>query len=323
MQLEKISLNNSKGTTLEVLNYGATLLSLKVPNSKDKFTNVIVGLSKIEDYLNEKKFFLGKSIGRYAGRISNGGFTLDNKFYPIYNENGIHLHGGKEGFSNKYWTIEKIVSGQNPSVELSYLSKHLEEGYPGNLKVSVKYEISEKDMLKIKYTAITDKKTFINLTNHSYFNLDGAGSILNHQLTISSNSYFDMNKHLLPTGRLNMTKNTHLDFSNKVIIGRKTFKGIDNSFVLKDTKLKASLYSNKTGIKMDVYTNQPAMVVYTPKDFSILSFQEGACYTSFPAICLETQNFPDAPNSAYYTNSILEKNQIYINESMYDFSIDR
>lgn len=320
-------LPNSNKMSLLVSNFGATIMSLKVPNKNEQLVDVVVGLATVSDYTKEeylnKNLCLGSSIGRYAGRISNGGFKIEGKTYPLHHANKVHLHGGHEGFDKKYWTIEEVVNGNNPFVTLSYLSKHLEEGYPGNLKVSVTYKLTEENELKIIYKATTDKTTHVNLTNHSYFNLNGTGSILNHDLSINSDRYLEVDSQLIPTGRILNSKNTPFDFNIKSKIDRPDFQGLDDTFILNKTDLKASLSSKETGIKMDVFTNQPAIVVFTPsfKQISGLSFRKGVIYSEFPAICFETQNFPDAPNHPHFPPSTLNPKETYLNESHFKFSI--
>ena len=324
--LNSIKISNSIGMELEVSNFGATILSLKVQDKEGNSVNVVVGLENAEDYLqNEylnKGLYLGASIGRFAGRISKG-FKIENEKFDLYAENGAHLHGGKEGFDQKYWTVETIHEGDNPSVTLSYFSKHLEEGYPGNLKVSVTYQLLE-NALKITYRAETDKITHVNLTNHAYFNLDGNGTILNHELQINSVEYLEYNQELLPTGNLLPTKNSLFDYQQNTIIKKPDFRGLDTAFVCHQTATKkATLRSATTGIQLEVYTNQPAMVVYTPPQFSGLTFKENTSYTEYPAICFETQHFPDTPNHDHFLSTLLQPEDEYINESVFVFKIGK
>lgn len=322
--LETITLLNTNKLELRVSTIGATILSLKVPDKSKKRVNVIVGLSRESDYISnpylESGLFLGTTVGRYAGRISKGWFEIDSKKYPIYNENGVHLHGGKEGFDKKLWTIESVEEGESPSVTLSFLSKHLEEGYPGNLKAFVTYTLTKGNALKVTYKATTDQKTIINLTNHSYFNLNGEASILDHELQLNSDYYLDVDNNLIPSGKLNPVKGTRFDFNSKSLIGKDNFKGLDDTFVLRDDKLKAIIASRKTGIQMKVYSNQPAVVIYTPLIFTELPFKGGVKYSDFPAICFETQHFPDAPHHDHFPTTILNPGQTYINESIFEFS---
>tara|TARA_R110002049_G_scaffold45604_2_gene132905 strand:- start:1848 stop:2852 length:1005 start_codon:yes stop_codon:yes gene_type:complete len=332
MELEKIKLSKSKTIKLvnrnklelEISTLGATVLSLKVPNKREKLINVIVGLSSADDYQSNQYLktglYLGATIGRYAGRISKGQLEIDSKTYPIYNENGIHLHGGKEGFDKKIWTIVSLDKGESPSVILSYMSKHLEEGFPGNLKVFVTYSLTSENELKVTYKANTDQTTIINLTNHSYFNLNGEASILDHELQINSDFYLEVDDKLIPSGKLNTVKKTRFDYNEKSLIGKLDFKGLDDTFVLKNDCKKATISSKISGIQMKVYSNQPAVVVYTPLKFQKLPFKGNARYSKFPAICFETQHYPDAPNNEHFPSTILQPEQTYINETIFEFS---
>jgi len=323
-KIEVITLRNTNALELQISNLGATIISLNIPDKSNQIVNVVVGL-EAEDYNKEPYLsnypYLGASIGRYAGRISKGAFKVNGKNYLIYNDNGVHLHGGKEGFDKKYWKVESLTEGENPAVTYSYKSAHLEEGYPGNLKVSVTYQLTEKNEVKIKYKATTDAATPINLTNHAYFNLNGKDSITGHKLQLNSEQYLEVDSQLIPSGKLIDSKNTRFDFNNESIIGRADFKGFDDAFVLGTGKVKVVLTSPKTGIQMKVYTNQPASVIYTPILLEGLPFKNGVKYSKFSAICFETQNFPDAPNNAHFPSSILKPNETYLNESVFEFSI--
>ena len=323
-QTDVIKLSNANNLELLVSTLGATILSLEVPDKNKKPINTIVGLSCANDYQSDPYLktglYLGATVGRSAGRISKGQFTIGSKIYPIYTINGVHLHGGKEGFDKKIWTIEAIEDGESPSVTLSYISKHLEEGYPGNLKVFATYTLTNKNALIISYEATTDQTTIINLTNHSYFNLNGKASILDHELQINSDFYLDMDENLIPTGKINPVKGSRFDYNEKSLIGKDSFKGLDDIFILKESKQKAVIASKTSGIQMKVYSNQPAMVIYTPLKFQELPFKDDANYSDFPAICFETQYYPDAPNNEHFPSTILKPDQTYLNESIFEFS---
>ena len=323
-KIEVITLRNTNALELQISNLGATIISLNIPDKSNQIVNVVVGL-EAEDYNKEPYLsnypYLGASIGRYAGRISKGAFEVNGKNHPIYNDNGVHLHGGKEGFDKKYWTIESLTEGENPAVTYSYKSAHLEEGYPGNLKVYVTYQLTEKNEVKVTYKATTDAVTPINLTNHAYFNLNGKDSIIDHKLQLNSEQYLEVDSQLIPSGKLIDSKNTRFDFNKEAVIGRADFIGFDDSFILGKGKIKAVLTAPKTGIQMKVYTNQPVCVVYTPVLLDGLPFKNGVKYSKFSAICFETQNYPDAPNNSHFPSSILNPNEIYSNESVFEFSI--
>ncbi|MEM9143577.1 MAG: aldose epimerase family protein, partial [Bacteroidota bacterium] len=268
--------------TLVVLDYGAIIQKILVKDKKGQSLNVVVG-SNYPNYYLEDTAFLGACVGRYAGRISKACFELDRDTYPLYGENGIHLHGGKQGFSKKYWIFEEVGYGTEPFITLSYYSKHLEEGYPGNLKVMLTYKLVD-NQLHILHRAAADRSTIINLTNHSYFKLDRMESIDHYRLQLHCPQYLETNEKLLPTGEIFSVEDTEYDFLNERRIGETR---LDTPYVKSPQSKKAArLYSRKSGISMDVHTDQPGMVVYTPPHFA--------------GICFETQNFPDAPNQPHF-----------------------
>jgi len=310
---------------LHVSNFGATILSLKVPNKQKGLTEVVLGLSSPLDYLKndylEQNQCLGSSIGRFAGRISDNGFKIDGTSFELSKRNGQHLHGGFNGFDKRYWNFEDVERNENPSITLTYFSKHLEEGYPGNLSVSVTYQLTQSNELMITYEAQTDQATHVNLTNHAYFNLNGNGTIGNHELQIQSDKYLEIDATAMPTGEIVSSKDTVYDRAIQSPIGATGFSGFDNAFILNTEKSCATLYSEDTGIQMVISTNQPALVVYTPKTLKNLSFKEGIGYDDFPAICFEAQNFPDAPNHIEFPSSLLLQDEVYVNRTTFEFSL--
>jgi aldose 1-epimerase len=317
--LEVIVIKNSLGMEVSVSNFGATLLELKVRDKHRNFVDVVQGLAVASDYIQKPytdvKLYLGSSVGRYAGRISKGSFDVNGINYPLNHEDGVHLHGG-EGFDKKHWNIQEITKN---AVTLTYLSKHLEDGYPGNLEVIVKYELTETNSLKITYSATTNQSTPVNLTSHPYINLNGKGSVLDHELIINSSQHLEVDKKLIPSGKILDSNNTPFDRRNKAKLKELGFTGFDDTFVLEKEKLKASLYSEESGIKMNIYSNQPAMVVYTPKKFPEVPFKINQGVSEYPAICFEPQNFPDAPHHSHFPNSILNPGEVYTNEIEYEF----
>jgi len=289
--------------TLVVLDYGAIIQKLLVKDKDGNSINVVVGFNSPNKYLEDDKF-LGACIGRYAGRITNGRFELDRETYDLYQKDGVHLHGGKEGFGKKYWTIEEVHQGRQPFVKLSYKSKHLEEGYPGNLIVNVTYKLINNE-LHIIHEATTDRTTVINLTNHSYFRLDDASQINEYDLQLNCSKMVEVYADLLPTGNVVPVKETSFDFLEKKKI--KSTR-LDTPFVIDATSKHAgTISSEKTGISMEVTTNQSALICYTPSEF--------------PAICFETQNYPDAPNQKNFPSSRLRPGEIYKNESRFVFDL--
>lgn len=289
--------------TLIVLDYGAIIQKLLVKDNEGRYTNVVVGYDFPSKYYKDTAS-LGACVGRYAGRISNGGFTLDGKNYSLPTENGVHLHGGKEGFSKKTWKIEEVNHDDEPFVRMSYLSKHLEEGYPGNLKVMVTYKLKNNELL-ITHEATTDFSTVINLTNHSYFKLDDELDIDHYSLKLNCPKVIETRENLLPTGRIIPVEGTEFDFKSERQLGNTRF---DTPFATdNDSSFAAMVSSKKSGISMEVNTNQRGMVVYTPP--------------GFPSICFETQNFPDAPNQPHFPNCVLRPSETYRNASIYKFDL--
>lgn len=323
--LKIYTLTNKKGTRLKILNLGATIFGLLIKDKNGKEVNVVVGPKNPEDYisaeyLNENRCF-GASIGRYAGRISNGEFELEGKKYSLFQKNGVHLHGGFRGLQHKIWNLETENKTMNPSITLSCFSEDLEEGYPGNLKIEVKYTLSENDELQIEYSATTDKKTPVNLTNHTYFNLNGKGSVSDHQLCINAKNILEVDEKLLPTGKLLPLEDHPKNFSEAKEIQQLE---VDDTFVLeKDKKIAAIVYSFQTGIEMQVITNQPAVVVYIPKHLPEIWEYQTKISSEFPSICLETQNYPDAPNHNNFPSAILNPGETYLNKSQFQFRIKK
>lgn len=293
----------TKNIILIVLDYGAVIQKLLVKGNDGNYTNVVVGFNYPSAYKNDKKC-LGACVGRYAGRISNGGFILDREKYPLHNINGIHLHGGKQGFAQKTWKFEEVNNGPEPFVKLSYTSGHLEEGYPGNLKVTVTYKIVDSALI-IEHKAETDRTTVLNLTNHSYFKLDYGDSIADHLLQMNCTHFTESNQDQLPTGKFVSVKGTPYNFLEERPIGNSL---LDIPFAIHPkTNLAARVRSKRSGITMTVQTDQPALIVYTPPEF--------------PGICFETQNFPDAPNQPNFPSSVLRPGEKYQNISKYHFSV--
>lgn len=303
IKLKKIQLKTDQ-ITLEVIDYGAIIQKLWVKNAKGNYVNVVVGHEDPGEYIVNNPSFLGACIGQYAGRINQGKFMLEGETYQLDHEGGVHLHGGNSGFHKEYWTIEEIDNGEKPFVTLSFDTSILQSPYPGNLKVHITYQLIESE-LKITHTATTDATTVINLTNHSYFNL-GATIPLNSQLlTLGSDQYLESNDKLIPSGKILEVANTPFDFRQSRQIGEVR---MDDVFILDKSKLTAAkIRCNETGIEMQVRTNQPAMVIYTPNNFA--------------AICFETQNCPDAPNQPNFPSAVLRPGETYLNESSFIFSL--
>ncbi|WBL26843.1 aldose epimerase family protein [Zunongwangia sp. HGR-M22] len=323
-ELKTVKLVNAANTEVSIVNFGAAIGSIKFYDKNQKMVNVIVSplIEDLPSPLNKAhNQCFGASIGRYAGRITEGKFELDGKEFSLHQENGVHLHGGENGFHYKYWEFVEENHDENPSVKLKYFSKHNEEGYPGNLEVFVTYTLHEDNNLVIEYEAKTDKKTVINLTNHAYFNLNGEGSVSDHFLKINADKILEIDEKQLPTGNLNNLRGHAKDFGHNRLIGN---RNLDDTFVLNSdgNELAAQLFAPLTGIKLDMSTNQPGVVVYAPEALpEDLTYQTRI--SEFPSICFEGQNFPDAPNFRNFPSAVLEPGEDYYNRISFKFSVKK
>jgi len=300
--LKQVSIKN-EFLSLKVLNYGAIIQECLLTDSSDGPVDLVVGLEDPAEYLSDSHC-LGACVGRFAGRIS-GSFQLDGKTYPLHTVvKNVHLHGGKEGFSKKYWEIEEVLEGTEPSITLSYTSRHMEEGYPGTLKATVTYALRDRSLL-ITHQATSDRKTVVNLVNHSYFLLGHSESVRDYRLQLNSQHYLETKDNLLPTGRILPVEGTPYDFSRERKLGKTL---LDTPFIINSgAEQAAEIFNPASGIRMCVKSNQPGLVVYTPPRYD--------------GICFETQNLPDAPNMPHFPNSILEPGKLYLNSS--EFLFDR
>jgi aldose 1-epimerase len=333
--VEIYTLTNSKGVEARIMTYGAVLVSLKVPDSAGKLDDIVQGFDSLDGYVqNPPPPYFGAVVGRYGNRIAKGRFTLDGKEYKLAVNNGPNaLHGGLRGFDKVVWTA-KTPDAQ--SVELTYLSKDGEEGYPGNLTSTVTYSLSDNNELKIEYRATTDKDTVLNLTNHSYFNLAGQGSgdVLKHQITINADRFTPVDAGLIPTGELPKVEGTPFDFRQPHAIGErinaadqqiKLGGGYDHNFVLNRTgdslELAARVTEPTSGRVMEVLTTQPGVQFYTG-NFLDGSFKGkgGKAYQRRYALCLETQHFPDSPNHPAFPTSELKPGEEYHQTTVFRFS---
>lgn len=330
-------LKNHNGMTAAITNYGGRLVSLLVPDKNGKLTDVVVGFKKVQDYVNSTEHYFGATIGRVGNRIAKGKFSLDGKQYTLFTNNGPNtLHGGKKGFQAVVWD-----AGQpnDSTLELRYIAKDMEEGFPGNLNVKVTYSLTADNGFKCGYEATTDKKTVVNLTNHAFFNLNGEGSgtINNHLLQINADRYTPVDSTLIPTGKIEPVAGTPFDFTKPTIIGErvddnndqlKYGKGYDHNFVLNagnngEMNHAATIIGNRSGIQMDVYTQEPGLQFYGGNFMqSKNTFKTGVKDDFRTAFCLETQHFPDAPNHPNFPSIVLEPGKTYHTISEYKFSVN-
>jgi len=323
--LKITDLVNSNKSRLQILNYGATIFSFKILNKHEDLVDVVVGPRNTEDYLSqiyreENKCF-GATIGRFAGRISDGKFTIEEEEYKLpENEEGVHIHGGESGFQYKLWEVERVDEGENPSVTLSYTSEHMEEGYPGMLQVKAKFTLTEEDEIKISYTAKTDKTTIVNLTNHSYFNLNGGGSVSDHFMQVNASKILELDDKNLPTGNLTKLKQNPKDYRENKLLGN---RDLDDVYVIDvmENEVQAQLFSSLSGIKMKLSSNQSVLVVYSPETLPDSWKYFNAIDEKYPAVALEAQNYPDAPNFRNFPSSLLKPGELYENNITFAFSV--
>tara|TARA_Y100001935_G_scaffold244753_1_gene237532 strand:+ start:1137 stop:2276 length:1140 start_codon:yes stop_codon:yes gene_type:complete len=329
-------LSNENGMEVSIINYGGIITSLKAKDRHEKYQDIVLGFNSLAPYEDENPYF-GALIGRYGNRIAKGAFRLDDKTYNLdINNAPNHLHGGLKGFHKVVWNPKEIINDTNVSLELTYLSKHMEEGYPGNLDVKVTYTLNNKDELHVLYEAETDKKTIINLTQHSYFNLSGDFSedILNHEIKINADAFLPVDETLIPTGEIRSVEGSPFDFRNLKLIGRdidsndnqiKFGKGYDHCWVInnQDAGLRhvASLYHSQTGRIMEIESDQPGIQFYSGNflDGTLESKGEGY-YNYRTGLCLETQQYPDSPNQKNFPSVVLNPNEKYITKTIFKFS---
>ena len=331
-EIEEYTLRSAKGATAKVITYGATLTELWVPDKSGKSADVVLGFDNLDGYLGDHPFF-GATVGRYGNRIAKGKFSIDGHEYSLFLNNGPNsLHGGKVGFNRKVWKAEMVKMAHGSAVKLSYVSKDGEEGYPGTLTTTVTYELTDDNALKITYHASTDKPTVVNLTNHSYFNLYGAGSgdILKEVLQIDADRYTPVDDTLIPTGELATVEGTPYDFRKATVIGARSAQvpklaGYDNNFVLNGEvgKLRkvGSLYDPASGRDMEVWTTEPGVQVYISLGLNGSIKGIGGAYPKFGAVCLDTQHFPDSPNRSNFPSTVVRPGKDYQSETVYKFSV--
>ncbi len=325
------TITNPSGMQVNIINYGGTITGIMVPDRNGNKGNVLLSYDSLSGYLQKGNPYFGALIGRYGNRIANAKFTLDGKNYTLAaNNDGNALHGGLKGFDKVMWAVQKLPG--DSSLQLTYLSKDGEEGYPGNLSVKVVYTLTADNGLSIEYSATTDKATPINLTNHSYFNLSAGrdSTILGQKLKINANKFTEVNDKLIPTGKLPDVKGTPMDFTSEKTIGRDIQQvkgGYDHNWVLNrsGTGLEriATVYDSTSGRFMEVYTTEPGVQFYSGNflDGTLTNTANGAKYVKHAALCLETQHFPDSPNQPSFPSTILKPGQTYSHKTMYKFLV--
>ena len=336
-QVDSYKLTNQKGMEVNIITYGGIISSLKVPNKAGKSEEVVVGFSSLEQYMKPNPYF-GALIGRYGNRIAKGKFTLDGKEYSLaINNEPNALHGGPEGFHRVVWTAEEAKAGDSAVLKLKYVSKDMEEGYPGNLTVFVTYTLNNDNSLDVLYEATTDKKTVVNLTQHSYFNLssDFSKPILDHEITIDADQLVPVAATLIPTGKLTDVTHTPFDFRKAKKVGAdieakdeqlKNGLGYDHCWVLnnqdKGERFAASAYEATSGRLLEVYTDQPGIQFYSGNFLDgTLPMRAGGTYGHRTGFCLETQHYPDSPNQKDFPTTVLNPGENYKTKTSFKFSV--
>lgn len=313
----------ANGFSLSITNYGATLTSIKMPDRTGKAAEIIAGFPNLEGYLAPHPYF-GATVGRFANRITGAKFTINNTEYPLSSAHEFYqLHGGVGGFHSRLWDYSLEEGDGYAVVSLSYLSPHLEDGYPGNLSAEVTYTVYEDNRLEIEFSALTDKTTHVNLTNHAYFNLSGfTEDLISHKLFLNADRYLELDEHQLPTGKYLQVKDTEYDFTSSTPLNP-TETELDFCFVLKPRSPgEASAFLNHAGSgrKLTLFTTQPGIQVYTSNflDGSLCG-HGGTCYEKHSAVCLETQHFPDSPNKPAFPSTLLKPGEKYHQKTFFFF----
>lgn len=332
------TLSNSAGMQVKIITYGGRIISLKSPDRNGIYENVVLGFDNLNQYLEENPYF-GAIVGRFANRIADGEFYLDGQKYTVpINDGENHLHGGIKGFDKVVWQAEPIDS--TASLTLTYLSKDMEEGYPGNLAVKVTYTLKNDNSLDVSYEATTDKKTVINLSQHSYFNLSSnfKNPITDHVVKINADHYLPVNGNMIPTGEIKEVQRTYFDFREPKTIGKDISKvleeqqleyatGYDHNFIITNpregVRFAASAYHPESGRLLEVFTDQPGIQLYTGNflDGTLPIPGRNGNYEKRTGLCLETQQYPDAPNQESFPPATLEPGEIFTSKTTFKFSV--
>ena len=333
--IERYTLVNANDLSAAIMTYGGTLTALRVPDRNGILGDVALGFDAPAPYLSEHPYF-GSLIGRYGNRIAGGRFELNGSIYTLAcNDGPHHLHGGPTGFHRRMWSARERASADGPSLELAYLSHDGEEGYPGNLSVTVVYTLTDQNELRIDYTATTDQDTVINLTNHAYFNLAGGGNILGHELELAASHFLPVDATLIPLGQPRPVRDTPMDFTLPAPIGARIAtadeqirraQGYDHTWVLDKESgtlgLAARLSDPASGRVMEVYTTEPGIQFYSGNllDGS-LTGKGGRRYPKHSGLCLETQHYPDSPNQPGFPSTVLRPGEVYHQTTIYRFAV--
>ena len=331
-QVDLYTLTNANGLEIQVMTHGATIISVKTPDRDGRLANITLFLDTFDDYLRGHPLF-GSVVGRFANRIGGAKIAIDAVEYPLTpNAGKNHIHGGRDGFQKKVWDARAVQRPGMAGVEMRLLSPDGDEGYPGTLQVTLRYELSDEDELKIEYTATTDKPTVVNLTNHAYWNLAGAGSgnILGHTLTLDADAYLPTDEHKVPTGEIRRVKDTVMDFTTPRAIGGRIEQvegeNYDHCYVLnkrpgQPLSLAARVAEPTSGRVMEVWTTKPGVQFFTARFLSGRWQAGGRPYAPYDGFCLETQHFPDSPNKPHFPSPVLRPGEVYHHVTLHKFSV--
>jgi aldose 1-epimerase len=329
--VQRFTLRNRHGLVAKVMNYGAILTELHAPDRTGRLANVVVGSDTFADYAKGYPA-AAAVIGRFANRIAGARFTLDGVEYRLAANNAPnHLHGGKQNFAKVAWQAAVQPARENgAAVQFTYLSKDGEEGYPGNLTVTVTYTLTDDNALRLDYEAVTDRPTVVNLTNHAYFNLAGSGDVLGHELWLAADRYTPTNDQLIPTGEIAPVQGTPLDFTTPTLLGARIAQlkprpnGYDHNFVLPAVsgtpRLFARVVEPKSGRVMEAATTEPGVQLYTANHFRSVTGTGGAVFGPHGGFCLETQHFPDSPNQPGFPSTVLRPGQTFRSTTIFKFT---
>ncbi len=336
-EISLYTLRNKQGIEFDITNYGGVVVSMMVPNKEGELVDIVLGHDTIEDYFNADEKYLGAAIGRYGNRIAKGQFTLDGVQYQIPTANpACALHGGAFGYHIAVWDVEQV---SEQLLKLSYLSADGESGFPGNVTIEMTYELTDENEFKIDYKATTDKATVINLTHHSFFNLNGAGTeeVTNHDVTINAGFFTPTDKDAVPTGEILTVAGTPMDFRETCQVGARIDDdyeqlvfglGYDHNYVLTknnpgELTFTAKAVSPKTGISLEVYTTEPGVQFYSGNWLNGFTGKKGLSYIKRSAFCFETQHFPDCPNYAHFPSTVLRPGEEYTQTCIYKFGVEK
>ena len=336
--VDKFILKNEKGMEISIITYGGIITSWTAPDKNGQYKDIVLGFDSIHKYQMPGVPYFGALIGRFGNRIANAKFSLDGTEYTLATNDGKnHLHGGAKGFDKVVWNASEKTTDSTASLVLTYLSKDMEEGYPGNLQTTVTYTLDNDNNLDVVYEATTDKKTVINLTQHTYFNLSGDFSkpILDHKVSINADSFLPVDATLIPTGEIKEVAGTPFDFREAKVIGQeieakdeqlKRGLGYDHCWVLNNQnegmRLAATVYDPQTGRFLEVSTDEPAIQFYTGNFLDgTLPSKNGGSYAKRTGFCLETQHYPDSPNQQDFPSVVLNSGENYISKTSFKFSV--